>query len=165
MMRYLFDTSELRPVLLQDEGGKGGEQRPHKAVERPPVVLEDEPGEYDQAAQGVVDEHDLGGAAQDPVQQLQQEEAPWKTQASLELATPPPRPSLRVKAEERLRTFHPFRKGRHVSREVGQEFSEASPGHLRGGGVRARRVFLGLVLLGLLVGWQLRLHYQGLEFL
>lgn len=63
-----------------------------------------------------------------------------------------------------LRTLHPFCKGRHVSGEVGEEFSEASPERLCRG-VWPHRVLLWLVLLGLLDGWQIRLHYQGLEFL
>lgn len=73
----------IQPVLLQNEGGDGGRQRPHEAVESPPVVLQDEPGENDEAAQRVVDEHHLGGAAQNPVQQLQQNKLPWKTKVHL----------------------------------------------------------------------------------
>lgn len=75
--------SVLQPALLQNEGGDGGKQRPHEAVESPPVILQDEPSEDDEATQRVVDEHDLGGAAQDPVQQLQQEELPWKREAEV----------------------------------------------------------------------------------
>lgn len=73
--------SVVQPVLLQDEGRDGGKQRPHEAVESPPVILQDEPGKNDEATERVVDEHDLGGTAQNPVQQLQQHELPWKTEA------------------------------------------------------------------------------------
>lgn len=64
----------FRPVLLQDEGRNGGRQRAYKAVEGPPVVLHDETSKDDQAAQRVIDKHNLSGSAQDPVQQLQQNE-------------------------------------------------------------------------------------------
>lgn len=80
---FVCDTSVIQPVLLQNEGRDGGKQRPHEAVESPPVILQDEPGENDEATQRVVDEHHLGGTAQNPVQQLQQKELPWKTEAHL----------------------------------------------------------------------------------
>lgn len=134
----------LQPVLLQNEGGNGGKQRPHEAIESPPVILQDEPSEDDEATQRVVDKHHLGGAAQNPVQQLQQNELPWKREVEVTRAPWALRGKLKpretvvhfhVVEAERLHTLHPFPKWRHVPSEVGEEFSEAGPGRLRGGAV------------------------------
>lgn len=62
------------PVLLHYECRNSGEKGAHEAIEGPPVVLEDQASKNDEATQGVVDEHDLRGSAQDPVQQLKKEE-------------------------------------------------------------------------------------------
>ena len=76
-----FTTSGIQPALLQNEGRDGGEQRPHQAVESPPVILQEEPGENDEATERVVDKHHLGGAAQNPVHQPQQKELPCEREA------------------------------------------------------------------------------------
>lgn len=70
----------FKPVLLQNQGRNGGKERAHKAVERPPVVLQDEAGENDEATQRVVNKHHLSGSTQNPVQQLQQEKLFWREQ-------------------------------------------------------------------------------------
>lgn len=73
----LDNNQVFKPALLQYESRNGGEERANEAIEGPPVVLQDEATEYNEATQGVVDEHNLGSSTQNPVEQLQQEKLFW----------------------------------------------------------------------------------------
>ena len=68
----------FKPALSQNEGRNGSSECAHKAVESPPVVLQDEASKNDEATQGVVDEHHLSSTTQNPVEQLQQEKLFWR---------------------------------------------------------------------------------------
>lgn len=66
------------PVLLQDESRNSCKECAHKAIEGPPVVLQNEAPKDDESTQRVVDEHHLGRSSQNPIQQLQQEKPFWE---------------------------------------------------------------------------------------
>lgn len=68
----------FKPVLLHNKGRNGGKECAHKAVESPPVVLQDQASKNDEATQRVVDKHHLSSSTQNPVQQLQQKKLFWK---------------------------------------------------------------------------------------
>lgn len=70
------------PVLAQQEGCQSGHHSSHTATESPPGVLDQKSGQNQDPTDGVADEHHLGYATKNPVNELEHHGLVWRGQMS-----------------------------------------------------------------------------------
>lgn len=69
---------EYVPALSENDGRQSGKQIAEEAIECPPCILQDQSPEDNEPTERVINEHNLTGPTENPIQNLKKDKLPSK---------------------------------------------------------------------------------------